>query len=98
METFSRALTSVSPRFGPRQQLDEKSPWLAIARIRSQAHSSRSIAMLSWALMFLIIALIAGVLGFGLVAGLAATIAKVCFVVFIVLFLISLIGGRRINV
>jgi uncharacterized membrane protein YtjA (UPF0391 family) len=54
--------------------------------------------MLSWAIMFLIIALIAGVLGFGVVAGTAAWIAKVCFVVFLVLFLVSLLSGRRVNV
>ncbi|MCS7470286.1 DUF1328 domain-containing protein [Stieleria sp. ICT_E10.1] len=51
--------------------------------------------MLSWALTFLIIALIAGVLGFGVVAGTAAYIAKVLFVVFLVLFIIGLIMGRR---
>ena len=31
----------------------------------------------------------------GLVAGTAATIAKICFVVFLVLFLFSLLSGRR---
>jgi uncharacterized membrane protein YtjA (UPF0391 family) len=51
--------------------------------------------MLSWALTFLIIALIAGVLGFGMVAGAAASIAKVQFVIFLVLFLVSLLTGRR---
>lgn len=51
--------------------------------------------MLSYAIIFLIIALLAGVLGFGVVAGTAATIAKVCFVVFLVLFLFSLFTGRR---
>lgn len=54
--------------------------------------------MLSWALTFLIIALIAGVLGFGVVAGTAAWIAKVLFVVFLVLFIVSLISGRRVNI
>ena len=34
--------------------------------------------MLSWALTFLVIALIAAVLGFGGVAGTAASIAKSC--------------------
>ncbi len=53
------------------------------------------IAMLGWALTFLVIALIAGVLGFGVVAGTAATIAKILFVVFLVLFVIGLIMGRR---
>jgi uncharacterized membrane protein YtjA (UPF0391 family) len=51
--------------------------------------------MLSWALMFAIIALIAAVLGFGVVAGTAALIARVCFFVFLVLFVISLLSGRR---
>jgi len=51
--------------------------------------------MLGWALTFLVIALIAGVLGFGVIAGTAAWIAKVVFVVFLVLFIIGLIMGRR---
>ncbi|MCM2369246.1 DUF1328 domain-containing protein [Aporhodopirellula aestuarii] len=51
--------------------------------------------MLGWALTFLIIALIAGALGFGMVAGTAATIAKVLFFVFLVLFIIGLVLGRR---
>lgn len=50
--------------------------------------------MLGWALTFLIIALIAGALGFGALSGTAMYIAKVLFVVFIVLFLISLIVPR----
>jgi uncharacterized membrane protein YtjA (UPF0391 family) len=51
--------------------------------------------MLSYAVIFLIIALAAGVLGFGVIAGTAATIAKVLFIVFLVLFLFSLLSGRR---
>jgi uncharacterized membrane protein YtjA (UPF0391 family) len=51
--------------------------------------------MLSYAVIFLIIALLAGVLGFGVIAGTAATIAKILFVVFLVLFVISLITGKR---
>lgn len=47
--------------------------------------------MLHYAVVFLVIALIAGVLGFGVIAGTAAWIAKVLFVVFLVLFLVSLI-------
>ena len=46
--------------------------------------------MLGWSLMFLIIALIAGVLGFGGIAGAAAGIAKVLF--FIALLIISLVA------
>lgn len=51
--------------------------------------------MLSYAIIFLIIALFAGVLGFGVIAGTAATIAKICFVVFLILFLVSLLRGGR---
>ena len=55
--------------------------------------------MLSWAIFFLVIALIAAVLGFGGIAGTAVGLAKMVFFVFIVLFLISavyhLVTGRR---
>jgi uncharacterized membrane protein YtjA (UPF0391 family) len=52
--------------------------------------------MLSWALTFLVLALIAGLLGFGLVAGMSFTIAKVLFFVFLILLLVSLVRGRRV--
>jgi len=51
--------------------------------------------MLQWSLSFLVIALIAGLLGFFALEGLAMWIAKVCFVVFLVVFAISAISGRR---
>lgn len=54
--------------------------------------------MLSWAILFLIIAIIAAVLGFGVVAGTAAWIAKALFVVFLILFVVSLISGRGARV
>ena len=46
--------------------------------------------MLHYTLIFLVIALIAGILGFGVIAGTAALIAKVLFVVFLVLFIAAL--------
>ncbi|HWP24719.1 MAG TPA: DUF1328 domain-containing protein [Xanthobacteraceae bacterium] len=49
--------------------------------------------MLSWALTFLIIALIAAVLGFTSIAGVAIEIAKIIFFVAIVLFAIAAIIG-----
>ena len=49
--------------------------------------------MLGWALTFLVIALIAALLGFGGLAGTAVGIAKIIFFVAIVLFLISAITG-----
>ena len=51
--------------------------------------------MLRWAITFLVIALIAMALGFGGVAGTAATIAKILGFAFLVLFVISLVMGRR---
>jgi uncharacterized membrane protein YtjA (UPF0391 family) len=49
--------------------------------------------MLGWALTFLIVALIAAVLGFGGIAGFAIEIAKIIFFVAIILFAISAIAG-----
>jgi uncharacterized membrane protein YtjA (UPF0391 family) len=51
--------------------------------------------MLSYAITFLIIAIIAGVLGFGVIAGTAAMIAKTLFVIFLILFLASFFGAKR---
>ncbi|WP_459557771.1 DUF1328 domain-containing protein [Lacunimicrobium album] len=54
--------------------------------------------MLSWALTFLVIALIAAALGFGGIAGTSAGIAKILFFVFLIMFIVSLIFGRRATV
>jgi len=51
--------------------------------------------MLNYSIMFLIIAIIAGVLGFGVVAGTAALIAKICFAIFLVIFIVSLLSRGR---
>ena len=57
--------------------------------------------MLGWVVTFLIIALIAGVLGFGGIAGASIEIAKIIFVIALVLFLVSavfgIVRGRRIS-
>jgi len=57
--------------------------------------------MLGWVVTFLIIALIAGILGFGGVAGASIEIAKAIFFIAVVLFIISAVigvarGRRRI--
>jgi uncharacterized membrane protein YtjA (UPF0391 family) len=49
--------------------------------------------MLRWALIFLIVALVAALLGFGGIAGAAVGIAKILFVVCLVVFLVLLIAG-----
>jgi uncharacterized membrane protein YtjA (UPF0391 family) len=52
-------------------------------------------AMLYWALMFLLVALVAAVFGFGGIASTAAGIAQILFVVALVLFVLSLFMGFR---
>lgn len=47
--------------------------------------------MLYYALVFFVVAIVAGLLGFGAIAFAAAGIAKILFYVFLVLFLVSLI-------
>jgi uncharacterized membrane protein YtjA (UPF0391 family) len=54
---------------------------------------NRGPVMLSWVVTFLIIALIAGILGFGGLAGASIEIAKIIFFVAIVLFLVSAVVG-----
>ena len=51
--------------------------------------------MLSWSLTFLVLALVAGLLGFGLVANMAYGIFQILFFLFLVLFVISLVTRRR---
>jgi uncharacterized membrane protein YtjA (UPF0391 family) len=55
--------------------------------------------MLRWALIFLVIALVAALFGFGGLAAAATNIAQILFYIFLVLFLIallfSLISGRK---
>jgi uncharacterized membrane protein YtjA (UPF0391 family) len=49
--------------------------------------------MLRWAILFLVIALIAALFGFGWVAGVAYDAAKILFFVFIVLAVLAFLGG-----
>ena len=56
--------------------------------------------MLRWAAIFLVIAIIAALFGFGGIAGAAAGIAQTLFFIFIavcvLLFLVSLFSGRNV--
>jgi uncharacterized membrane protein YtjA (UPF0391 family) len=51
------------------------------------------LVMLSWVVTFLIIALIAGILGFGGIAGVSIEVAKAIFFIAVVLFIISAVVG-----
>jgi uncharacterized membrane protein YtjA (UPF0391 family) len=66
-----------------------KDPW-------SSFSTEEGAIMLSWALTFFIIALIAGIFGLAGVAGAATNIAWILFLVFLILFVISFVTGRGV--
>ena len=49
--------------------------------------------MLWWAFVFLVIAIVAAIFGFGNIASGATTIAIILFVIFLILFVVSLVFG-----
>ena len=49
--------------------------------------------MLKWALIFLVVAIVAGVFGFGNISESATDIARILFFIFIVLFVVGLLFG-----
>lgn len=51
--------------------------------------------MFGWAISFLVVAIIAGIFGFSGIAGTAAGVAKILFVVGLVMFFALLLSGRR---
>jgi len=51
--------------------------------------------MPGYGLAFLIIALIAGILGFGFIAGTVALIIQICFILLLVLILAALLVGKH---
>ncbi len=52
--------------------------------------------MLRYALTFLIVAILAAAFGFGGIAGAASDMARILFYIFLVLFVVSLLVGRRV--
>lgn len=51
--------------------------------------------MLRWALVFFLVAIVAGIFGFSTAAGEAFLAAKILFVIFLVMAIVSLVLGRR---
>ena len=51
--------------------------------------------MMGWALLFLIVGIVAGLLGFSGVAGVATNIAWILFVVGLILAVVFFVMGRR---
>jgi uncharacterized membrane protein YtjA (UPF0391 family) len=60
---------------------------------RNRKWKAEVLVMLSWVVTFLVVALIAGILGFGGIAGASVEIAKIIFFIAVVLFLISAVVG-----
>ena len=52
-------------------------------------------SMFYWAAVFLVIALVAGLIGFGAIASVSFSFAKVIFIVALVLFVLSALFGAR---
>jgi uncharacterized membrane protein YtjA (UPF0391 family) len=48
-----------------------------------------------YALIFLLVAIVAGALGFMVLAGALAWLARICFLLFLALFIISLVQRKR---
>jgi uncharacterized membrane protein YtjA (UPF0391 family) len=70
-------------------------PQLGVHKSAGETHHTEGNPVLYYAIVFLIIAIVAGILGFGTLSGTAAWIAKVLVVVFLVLFVVSLIRGKK---
>jgi uncharacterized membrane protein YtjA (UPF0391 family) len=56
-------------------------------------HWEAQTVMLYWAMVFLIIAIIAALFGFGIIASTAAGIAKILFLIFLVIFVVTMFTG-----
>jgi len=66
-----------------------------VLSINASLHPARDPStMLRWAIIFAVLALVAGVLGFGGLAGDFSYIAKILLLIFVVLVVVSLIFGR----
>ena len=72
---------------------DDYFPECVIARGAGVRIKLAELVMLSWVVTFLIVALIAGILGFGGIAGVSIEIAKTIFFIAVVLFIISAVVG-----
>ena len=64
-----------------------------LARVMHLGTATRRCTMLYYAVVFLVIALVAAVFGFGGIAAGAAGIAKILFLVFLALFIASAVAG-----
>jgi len=68
---------------------------VVLTRVSRLQNLGVEVAMLHYAWVFLVLAIIAAIFGFGGIAVAAAGIAKILFFIFLALFLIGLLTGRR---
>jgi uncharacterized membrane protein YtjA (UPF0391 family) len=66
-----------------------------LQRIVWGASPEKETLMLHWSLIFLVLAIIAAIFGFGGIAGAAMGMAKILFFIFLAVWIIALIFGRR---
>jgi uncharacterized membrane protein YtjA (UPF0391 family) len=66
---------------------------MSVAPMSKRKLENRGLIMLSWVVTFLVVALIAGILGFGGIAGASIEMAKIVFFIAVVLFLVSAVVG-----
>jgi uncharacterized membrane protein YtjA (UPF0391 family) len=66
---------------------------MLLVALMSNRSEARNRVMLGWVVTFLVVALIAGILGFGGVAGASIEIAKIIFFIAVILFLVSAVVG-----
>jgi len=75
--------------------------WNHLLQTACSARHQGGFIMLKWAIIFAVIALIAGALGFGGIAGASAGIAKLLFIVFLVIaavmVLAAVLGGKAVS-
>lgn len=74
-------------------ELENNRNQTAIPAFPPNDDATKVVAMLYYTLIFLVIALVAGALGFGGIAGASAGIAQILFFVFLGLLALSLIAG-----
>ena len=60
---------------------------------KKQKNKKERCKMLYWAVVFLVVAIVAAILGFGGIVSVAVGISKILFFIFLVLFVITLLTG-----
>jgi uncharacterized membrane protein YtjA (UPF0391 family) len=80
---------NASRRYRPAGQIPKVTPWL----LPPLPTASQGDTMLKWALIFALISIVAGVLGFTGIAAGAASIAKIFFYIFLTLFVLVIVAG-----